>query len=183
MSQEIECRLVPDPQGHGDALLLKGDWLLVHIRDGKEIGRGEASHSGNDQLCMQRIQDLFERFVKGTTLSLENIKRLEQEALSQVSDFVSATAFSGINQALYELLAVKEGVPVWQLLRKDLACSQIPVYATINRALTTRTGEDYLSVIHRVRQSGLQAIKCAPFEAVEQGGDQVTCSHDGLHVL
>ncbi|UCH62065.1 MAG: hypothetical protein JSU77_09675 [Fidelibacterota bacterium] len=183
MALHLECRLVPDAHGHGEGLLLKGDHLFVLVSDGIHAGIGEASHSGDDRACVRQIKDLFKRFVNGIALSLESIRDLEQDELSSAPDFLTATAVSGINQALYELLAKREDVPVWRLLSSELAQEQVPVYATINRALTTRTAEDYLSVITDTQYHGLKAIKCAPFERVTAYGDQLECSREGLAIL
>ncbi|UCD37255.1 MAG: mandelate racemase/muconate lactonizing enzyme family protein [Fidelibacterota bacterium] len=162
---------------------MKGDWLLVEVSDGTHIGRGEASHSGNDALCLERIQALFERYVKGTKPSFESIRRMEQEEYSELSDFVTATAISGINQALYELVALEEGVPVWQLFTPGSARETVPVYVTINRALSDRSIDDYLAVVDGARRQGFTAIKCAPFEAVTMDGNQQVQSRYGCSVL
>src|SRR4030095_8455084 len=45
---------LPDPDGHREALRLKGDWMIVGISDGKHTGVGEVSHSGDDAACLRR---------------------------------------------------------------------------------------------------------------------------------
>jgi len=183
MALHLECRLIPDARGHGEGLLLKGDHLFVLVSDGTHTGIGEASHSGDDRACIRKIHDLFERVVRGIALSLESIRELEQGEFSSAPDFLTGTAASGINQALYELLAKRENVSVWQLFTEEPARERVPVYSTINRALTARTVEDYLSVIAGTRRHGLMAIKCAPFEKVTSDGDQLECSREGLAIL
>jgi galactonate dehydratase len=69
------------------------------------------------------------------------------------------------------------------LVAKRKHRSHVPVYATINRALTTRSLDDYLQTVDAAVQQGFNAIKCAPFEAVTADGDQVRQSEHGLTVL
>ena len=113
MPLTLECKLVPDQFGHHNALLQKGEWLHVIISDGRYFGVGEASLSGDDALCAKRIQELYDQYIAGTTLSLDSIRRLEAQLLNEQPDFLSSTAISGIDQALYDLLGKREGVPVW----------------------------------------------------------------------
>lgn len=51
MTLTFDSWTVPDPDGHGPALALKGDWLVVAIRDGVHTRLGEGSHSGSDAGC------------------------------------------------------------------------------------------------------------------------------------
>src|SRR5690606_41762866 len=68
---------------------------------------------------------------------------------------------------IYDLLAKREQVPVWRLFRDSTSIDGLPLYATINRALTSRSAEDYDAVVGDVAQQGFKAYKCAPFEAVD----------------
>ena len=53
----------------------------------------------------------------GFSPSLESLARKEREIAALEPDFVTATAFSGVNQAFYDLLAKREQVPVWRLFQ------------------------------------------------------------------
>lgn len=179
----LRFRTIPDPDGWHPALRLKGDWLVIEIGDGVHAGHGEASHSMDDERCKQVATELFARHYARFDLSLESLARKEREIAALVPDFVTATAFSGLNQALYELLAKREGVPVWQLFRPTTPIEGLPLYATINRALTMRTADEYRAVVGEVRDQGFAVFKCAPFDAVNSPDDAIAKSAAGFALL
>jgi galactonate dehydratase len=96
---------------------------------------------------------------------------------------VTATAFSGLNQAFYDLLAKREQVPVWRLFRDQTTFAGLPLYATFNRALRTRSAEEYAAIGGEVRGQGFQTFKCAPFEAVDGPERAVEKAAAGLATL
>ena len=55
---------------------------------------------------------------------------------------------------------------MWRLFRDKPAFAGLPLYATIQRALRTRSAEEYAAVAGEVRAQGFKTFKCAPFEAV-----------------
>jgi galactonate dehydratase len=183
MALRIKTSHIPDPDGHNPALLLKGDWLIIEITDGHYSGYGEASHSRDDDACKKTILKLFKSYVKDIDLSVQTITKLSYGAFSVADSFVTATAISGINQALYDLVAKRENKSVRRLFTDNDCRSIIPAYATINRALTTRTSDNYYETVSHAMRQGFTAIKCAPFEAVSNDGDQVSQSKDGLSIL
>lgn len=180
----LRFRTIRDPDGWHESLRLKGDWLIFEIGDGVLAGFGEASHSNDDERCQQTAVQLFEQHYRGFTLTLENLARKEQEIAALNPDFVTATAFSGLNQALYDLLAKREQVPVWQLFRSGgPAFTGLPLYTTINRALETRTAEEYFEVVSELTAQGFKTYKCAPFEAVNNAERAVEKAAAGLATL
>lgn len=219
MKLELHIKCIPDPDGHNPALLLKGDWIILEITDGEFSGYGEISHSRNDAACIETAKQLFERYIKNMNPSFEAVKKLEGETFSRTDSFIQATAISGINQALYELMAKRAKVPVWKFCSSqsfpglspssspsptpshsaaagpqsqagnfgrpstELRNYRVPAYATINRALTSRTIENYMETVECALNQGFSAIKCAPFEMVTEAGDQVALSRYGLSVL
>ena len=163
----LRFRTIPDPDGWNPNLRLKGDWLVFEIGDSVLSGFGEASHSNDDEACKRAAERLFAEHYAGlTSLSLETLARKEREIARLEPELVTATAFSGLNQALYDLLAKREQVPVWQLFTSRTSIEGIRLYTTINRALTTRSAEDYSTIVAEVREQGFDSFKCAPFEAV-----------------
>ena len=183
MALEIKTSHIPDPDGHNPALLLKGDWLIIEISDGHHSGYGEASHSRDDDACRKTILDLFESYVADIDLDVQGIEKLSHGAFSTAASFVTATAISGINQALLDLVAKREGKSVRGLFSNEDCRSRVPAYATINRALTTRTSDNYYETVSHAIRQGFRAIKCAPFEKVSTKGDQLAQSREGLSVL
>jgi galactonate dehydratase len=146
-------------------------------------GFGEASHSNDDERCKQTAAQLFEQHYRGFALSLDNLARKEQEIAATAPDFVTATAFSGLNQALYDLLAKREQVPVWQLFRTSTTIEGLPLYTTINRALRTRTPDEYAAIVRELVGQGFKTFKCAPFEAVNNAERAVEKAAAGLATL
>jgi galactonate dehydratase len=180
----LSFRTIADPDGWAESLRLKGDWLVFEISDGVLSGFGEASHSNDDERCKQVAARLFDEHYRGFALSLESLARNEHELAALAPDFVTATAFSGLNQALYDLLAKREQVPVWRLFRSGAApFAGLPLYATINRALRTRSAEEYAAVAAEVRAQGFATLKCAPFEAVNNAERAVEKAAAGLETL
>jgi len=179
----LSFRTIHDPDGWHPSLRLKGDWLVFEVSDGVLSGFGEASHSRDDEGCRVAGARIFDEYFAGFQLSLAALRQMEQE-ISQLSpQFVEATAFSGINQALYDLLARREQVPVWQLFAASVDTGSVPLYATINRTLQTRSTEEYLSIAAEVERRGFQSLKCAPFEAVTSPELGLTASGEGLALL
>jgi galactonate dehydratase len=176
-------RTIADPDGWHPSLRLKGDWLVFEISDGVLSGYGEASHSMDDEACKRRAQELFAEHYRGFTPSLEALAAKEREIAGLAPDFVTATAFSGLNQAFYDLLAKREQVPTWRLFRDKAPFEGLPLYATINRALQTRTAEEYSTVVSELRAQGFKTFKCAPFEAVNSPDHAIEKSAAGLAML
>jgi galactonate dehydratase len=179
----LRFRTIPDPDGWAESLRLKGDWQIFEISDGVLSGYGEASHSNDDERCKQIAAQLFDRHYRGFVPSLDNLSRKEQEIAALAPDFVTATAFSGLNQALYDLLAKRERVPVWQLFRSSTSITRLPLYTTINRALRTRSSDEYAAIVDELRAQGFKTFKCAPFEAVNGPERAVEKAAAGLATL
>ena len=175
-----------DPDGHHAALRLKGDWLIIAISDGRHTGLGEISHSNDDAACVVRARELFERHIAGAAVgfvpSLVSITSLDGGAFAKAADIVTATAISGLNQALLDLVAQQEGVPVWRLFQPEGAPvrGELPCYFTLNRALRERTIPAYLRAVEAALALGAGAVKCAPFEAVRSGGEHVGQAAEGF---
>jgi galactonate dehydratase len=180
----LDFLTIPDPDGWHPSLRLQGDWLIFAISDGINTGYGEASHSRDDAGCRAAAQQLFAEHYAGFTVSLESLAAKEAELAALAPDFVAATALSGINQALYELLAKREQVPVWRLFRDRPGVASLPLYTTINRSLTERTLAEYLQIVGEVVAQGFASFKCAPFEAVDSPDDSAAAKATaGLETL
>lgn len=179
----LEFLTIPDPDGWHPSLRLKGDWLVFKISDGVHAGYGEASHSKRDDICKEVAKGLFRERVASFDLSLESLSELEEELAESLPDFVAATAWSGINQALYDLLAKREQVPVWRLFKDKTSLDRLGLYTTINRSLTTRTLDDYLQLVGQVEAQGFKFFKCAPFEKVVDKSNTEKTKKYGLDTL
>jgi galactonate dehydratase len=183
MSLDLRVFTIADRDGHRPALALKGDWIVAAISDGEHVGLGEASHSGDDSACLQRIRSFFDRHVRALEPSLDEIRDLERGAFARADGRVVATAISALDQALYDLTARLQGVPVWRLLSGKPHRDRVPVYVTLNRALGPRDDADYCRAVERVLELGVRRVKVAPFEAVSETGDQLAAARRGLEIL
>jgi galactonate dehydratase len=179
----LRTRTLHDPDGHSPALALRGDWLIVEVGDGAHVGRGEASHSGDDGACLSRVEELFDAHVRGVEPIPEAITWLEEGDFSEAAELRTATAISALDQALWELAARREGVPVWRLFACEPLRRSVPVYVTVNRALASRDDADYRDAVGRAVELGVTRVKVAPFEAVTGAGDPLVAARRGVAVL
>jgi len=186
MHLTLTFKYIEDPDGHHPSLRLKGDWLIIAISDGVVIGYGEASHSGDDRACEIKIKQLFNMVIQDLDLSLRSMRALEAGVFSQADNFVTAIAISALNQALYDLISKQHNIPIWKLFSDLPKRETIPFYATVNRALRTRTPSDYLRVCRSIDEHAISAIKCTPFEKVDPSmtpPQQVSAANAGLSIL
>ncbi|MFM9080880.1 MAG: mandelate racemase/muconate lactonizing enzyme family protein [Opitutaceae bacterium] len=176
----LTAATVPDPDGHHAALRLKGDWLVIAIDDGVHTGLGEVSHSNDDDACRRRVAELFAAHVAGREPSLELLEELHRGPFARASDLPHATAISGIDQALHDLVARRRGLPVWRLHAERAVRESVPSYLSTNRALRRRLPADFVAVVDSALRLGVRAVKLTPFEAVKPDGDQVAQAEEGF---
>ena len=179
-SLRLTAATVPDPDGHHAALRLKGDWLVIAIDDGVHTGLGEVSQSNDDPACLRRVAELFAVHVAGREPSLELIEELHRGPFARASDLPHATAISGLDQALHDLVARRRGIPVWRLHAERAVRERVPCYLSTNRALRRRLPSDFVAVVDSALRLGVHAVKLTPFEAVKPEGDQISQAEEGF---
>ncbi|MDO8543822.1 MAG: enolase C-terminal domain-like protein [Opitutaceae bacterium] len=175
---QLSSATVADPDGHHPALRLKGDWLVIAISDGTHTGLGEISHSRDDRACLQRVRELFAAHVSHQPPTRKLLR--EFAAAFAKADLVTATAISGIDQALHDLVAQREGLPVWRLYTDTPVQPSVPCYLSTNRALRGRTPADFVGATNAALALGVRAVKLTPFEAVTEGGEQLPRAEEGF---
>lgn len=151
-------------------------WLVVRLRtDVGLTGLGEASDAfgfanttpANADTMRARLQTFFE-LVRGS--SPIDVERYRQRGMPMVKgDLVSATAFSAIEQAMWDLAGQALGVPTYALFGGKVRES-LPVYANINRATNPRTPDGFAAAARRAVSDGFRAIKAAPFDGFPAPG-------------
>ena len=158
----------------------RGNWYFIELITNKGLsGFGEASHAfGNygthfdegDKALRAEIAALYE-LIKGE--SPLNIAQFHQRAWSRaVLGKIQATAFSGVEQALWDLKGKALGVPVYDLLGGKLR-DKVKVYANINRANNDKGDNGRRSVANFQRnaeeaiRNGFKAVKLAPFDEMK----------------
>ena len=151
-------------------------WLVVRLHtDAGLTGLGEASDAfgfanttgANADTMRARLQTFFEIIRGGSPLEIE---RYRQRGMPMVKgDLVSATAFSAIEQAMWDLAGKALGVPTYTLFGGKVRDS-LRIYANINRATSPRTPDGFAAAAKRAVGDGFTAIKAAPFDGFPAAG-------------
>lgn len=143
----------------------RGDWLFVQIHtDTGLTGLGEASHSGNDALCIATLEVFKQQLIGQSPLE---INRIWQQLKRLNGGRIAHTALSGIEQALWDLAGQHLGVPIYQLLGGALR-KRVRLYANINRHVSERTPEGFARAAIAAVEEGFTAIKLAPFDELNE---------------
>ena len=176
----LTAATVRDPDGHAAALKLKGDWIIIAISDGRRTGLGEISQSRDDTACLRRVRELFRAHVAARRPTFELLDELARGPFATSSDLVTATAISGLDQALHDLVAQRQSVPVWQLYATKPAQDSVACYLSTNRALRRRSPVDYARATDAALALGVAAVKITPFEGVSRDGNQLAEAEEGF---
>ena len=137
-------------------------WLFVEIStDTGEIGVGEASQSRFDAGVELLVQQMKEQIVGRHPMDL--IEPLRTRLLhNPFADRTRYSAFSGIEQALWDLAGKSVGEPVHRLLGGAHA-DRVRLYANINAAQQGDAPPELASTAARAVAEGFSAIKMYPF--------------------
>jgi galactonate dehydratase len=145
-------------------------WLFVRLMtDTGLVGLGEASDAfgfaNTTAADTARMRQELERFVAlikgGSPFDVESYRQRGEGLARQ--GLVAATAFSAIEQAMWDLAGKALDVPTHVLLGGKVR-AQLPVYANINRATNPRTPDGFAAAAKRATADGFKAIKAAPFD-------------------
>jgi galactonate dehydratase len=145
-------------------------WLIVRLRtDGGLEGLGEASDAfgfanttAEDTARMRAQLAAFCNLIDGRSPFEIESYRQRGEAMAR-QGLVAATAFSAIEQALWDLAGKALDVPSHVLLGGKVR-NTLPVYANINRATSPRTPDGFAAAAKRAVADGFRAIKAAPWD-------------------
>jgi len=152
-------------------------WLFVRLlTDAGLTGLGEASDafgfantSAADAARMKSELRRFFELIKGESPFEIGEYRRRGFSLAAIGGLVSATAFSAIEQAMWDVSGKALGVPVYTLFGGKLRES-LPVYANINRATTKRTPEGFAATARAAVEDGFRAVKGAPWDGFPPAG-------------
>jgi galactonate dehydratase len=151
-------------------------WLFVRVStDAGLVGLGEASDAfgfanttASDTARMrQELQRFFALLEGRSPFEIESYRQRGEPMARQ--GLVPATAFSAIEQALWDLAGKALAVPTYQLLGGKVRTS-LPVYANINRATNPRTPAGFAQAARRAVADGFRTIKAAPFDGFPAPG-------------
>ncbi len=151
-------------------------WLIVRLRtDTGLVGLGEASDAfgfanttADDAARMRSQLATFFDLINGRSPFEIESYRQRGEAMAR-QGLVPATAFSAIEQALWDLAGKALDVPTYVLLGGKVRDS-LPVYANINRATDPRTPAGFAAAARRAVADGFRAIKAAPWDGFPPPG-------------
>jgi galactonate dehydratase len=152
-------------------------WLFVRLHtDAGLEGLGEASDafgfSNTSKADVQKIEaqlrTYFDLIAGGPPFEIERY-RSRARALAGKGGVMLATAFSAIEQAMWDLAGKALGVPVYTLLGGAIH-ETLPVYANINRTTKPRTPQGFAGTARKAVAEGFRAVKAAPFDGFPRKG-------------
>ena len=148
----------------------RGNWLFVRLKTDKGVtGLGEASHgipgTADDQPMRDSLATFF-ALVKGEApFAVEQFHK-RGRAQAKAGGRRTATAFSAIEQALWDCSGKALGVPAYNLLGGKLY-DYLNVYGNLNRATNgVRDPKAFADNARRVIADGFHYVKGAPFDSV-----------------
>jgi galactonate dehydratase len=152
-------------------------WLMVRIRtDAGLTGLGEASDafgfantSKADAARMESQLRAFFSLVEGKSpLAVEAYRQKGRPLIAQ-DGLMAATAYSAIEQALWDLAGKVLAVPSYALFGGKVR-DTLQVYANVNRATKPRTPAGFAAAARTAVAEGFRAIKGAPFDGFPPPG-------------
>jgi galactonate dehydratase len=151
--------------------------MFVRLRtDAGLTGLGEASDAfgfaNTTKQDAQRIESELRKFfelIRGKSPLEIEAYRQAGESAARAGGVVSATAYSALEQALWDLAGQALDVPMCALLGGSVR-DRLPVYANINRATTTRTPAGFAETARKAHAEGFRAIKAAVFDGFPKKG-------------
>ena len=153
-------------------------WMFVHLRTNLGLeGLGECSLGNRREL--PALDDAFEAARGRSPFDIEAYRAAGRERAA-AGDRFEATAFSAIEQALWDLVGKAVDAPVHQLTG-GLLRQSLPAYANINRATRERTPAAFAANARAAVEDGFSAIKAAPFDgfpALDAPASEVAAAAD-----
>lgn len=150
-------------------------WLFVRLHtDRKLTGLGEASDAfgfaattkANAQQMESQLGRFFEIVQGRSPLEIERFRQ-QGEPRARAEGLMAATAYSAIEQALWDLAGQALDQPIHALLGGAVRQS-LPLYANINRVTKPRTPAGFAATAQRAAAEGFGAVKAAPFDGFTQ---------------
>ena len=152
-------------------------WLMVRLRtDAGLTGVGEASDAfgfanttKQDATRMETALRGFFALIEGQSPLDIGVYRQRAESSIRSGGLLTATAFSAIEQALWDLAGKALDVPTYTLFGGKLR-DTLPVYANVNRATRPRTPEGFAAAAKAAVAEGFRAVKAAPWDGFPKPG-------------
>ena len=152
-------------------------WLFVRLgTDAGMTGVGEASDAFGFANTTQKNAAQMESELRGFFGLIEGKSPLEIAAYRREGEpraagrgLIPATAYSAIEQALWDLAGKALDVPTYSLFGGKLR-DTLPVYANVNRATQPRTPDGFAATARAAVKDGFRALKAAPWDGFPKPG-------------
>jgi len=139
----------------------RGDWVFLRVHTDEGItGLGEASHSLNDSLLVAAVNAMKPRILGRSPF---DIQALWRQFAGMHGGRVTATALSGIEQALWDIVGQVLGAPIHALFGGAVR-KRLRLYANINRHVVDRSPAGFAAAARQAVDEGFTAVKLAPFD-------------------
>lgn len=149
------------------------EWIFIRLVDETgAVGLGECSCSGATAEVVASVEGILKRLVNAREPS-----DLLIATLSKPAGAVNAAASAGVNQALTDLLARRQGTPLADYLERP-ARNTLAFYANINRSIVERTPAAFRAAAVEALANNVQAVKIAPFDAVTPAACRAGTAND-----
>jgi galactonate dehydratase len=156
-------------------------WLFVRLgTDAGLTGLGEASDAfgfanttKQDGARMESELRAFFQLIEGKSPLEIGAYRQQGERLAAGRGLLAATAYSAVEQALWDLAGQALDVPSYSLLGGKLR-DTLPTYANVNRATRPRTPQGFAAAAKAAVQDGFRAVKAAPFDGFPPPGSSAS---------
>jgi galactonate dehydratase len=156
-------------------------WLFVRLRtDAGLTGLGEASDAfgfanttKQDAARMESELGAFFRVIEGKSPLDIGQYRAQAERAAMKGGLIAATAYSAIEQALWDLAGKALDVPTCSLFGGRIR-DTLPTYANVNRATRPRTPAGFAAAARMAVGDGFRALKAAPFDGFPPPGSSST---------
>ncbi len=152
-------------------------WLFVRLRTDRGLtGLGEASDAfgfanttKQDAARMESELGAFFGLIEGKSPLDIGRYREQGERAAIKGGLISATAYSAIEQALWDLAGKALDVPTCTLFGGRVR-DALPTYANVNRATRPRTPAGFAAAARMAVGDGFRAVKAAPFDGFPPPG-------------
>lgn len=136
-------------------------WLFVRLSTDVGLhGIGEATLGPNGRL--EELETFFGLVRDRSPFEIQRYRE-RGRAIAAAGGLRAATAFSAIEQALWDLTGKVLGAPVHLLLGGALR-EKVPVYANVNRMTVDRSPPGFARSAALAAENGFSIVKAAPFD-------------------
>ena len=164
-------------------------WLIVRLRtDAGLTGLGEASDAfgfanttRQDAAQMESTLRTFFSLVEGRSPLEVGAYRAAGLPMAAKGGLVAATAFSAIEQALWDLAGKALDVPTYTLFGGAVR-SSLPCYANVNRATNPRTPAGFAAAAKAAAAEGFKAVKAAPWDGFPPAGSSAKAIESAIEL-